>query len=95
MVEFFFFGVHESCLHDIPMMTCVVLLLLSLLNRKRLLFIAVGLYAAQILYHFLLLGTIGRGMADRESPDLRRRGFMWCVIGIDDIGGGVGVGWLS
>lgn len=67
LVEFFFFGVHESCLHDIPMMTCVVLLLLSLLNRKRLLFIAVGLYVAQILYHFLLLGTIGRGMADRES----------------------------
>ena len=66
MMEFFFFGVHESSLFDIPLVACIVLLLLSLLNRKRLLYLAVALYVFQMLYHLLLLGTIGPGMRNGD-----------------------------
>ena len=62
LTEFFFFGVHESSLFDIALVACIVLLLLSLLDRKRLLYIAVALYASQLLYHFLLLHTISNSM---------------------------------
>lgn len=34
LTEFFFFGVHESSLFDIPLVACVLLLMLSLLDRK-------------------------------------------------------------
>lgn len=34
--EFFFLGVHESTLFDIPAVTCVLSLIFSLMNRKRL-----------------------------------------------------------
>lgn len=64
MLEFFYFGVHESSLYDIALLACIVLLLLSLLNRKRLLYIALALYVAQLLYHFLLLNTIREDMRD-------------------------------
>ena len=66
LTEFFFFGVHESSLFDIPLVACVVLLLLSLLDRKRLLYLAAALYSAQLLYHFLLLHTISPGMRNGD-----------------------------
>ena len=59
LLEFFFFGVHESSLFDIALVACIVLMLLSLLDRKSLLYIAIALYVFQLLYHFLLLHTIG------------------------------------
>lgn len=49
MIEFFFFGVHESSLFDIALVACIVIFLLSLLNRKRLLYIAGVLYVSQLL----------------------------------------------
>lgn len=66
LIEFFFFGVHQSSLFDIPLVACIVLMLLSLLDRKRLLYLAVVLYVAQMLYHFLLLHTIHTGMKDGD-----------------------------
>lgn len=66
LVEFFFFGVHKSSLHDIPLVACVVMLLLSLLARKRLLYLAVALYAFQLLYHFFFLDTINADMENRN-----------------------------
>lgn len=62
LVDVFFFGVHEPSLYDIPLVTCTALLLLSLLNRKQLLYVAVFLYAMLILYHFLVLKTINSEM---------------------------------
>lgn len=66
LIEFFFFGVHESSLYDIPMVACIVLLLLSLLNRKCLLYLAMLLYAVELLYHFLLLDTINGDIKDND-----------------------------
>lgn len=66
LLEFFFFGVHESSLFDIALMACIVILLLSLLNSRRLLYIAVGLYISQLLYHLLLLHTISPSMGEDE-----------------------------
>ncbi len=69
LIEFFFFGVHKTSLFDIPLLACIALLLLSLLNRKRLLYLVVALYVFQLLYHFLLLNTIS---ADMRSGDILR-----------------------
>ncbi len=69
MIEFFFFGVHESSLFDIALVACIVIFLLSLLNRKRLLYIAGVLYVSQLLYHILLLGTVS---AEMRNGDILR-----------------------
>lgn len=67
--DLFYFGVHESSFFDIPLVTCTALLLLSLLNRKQLLYLAAFLYVALLLYHFLVLGTIN---AEMKEEDLLR-----------------------
>lgn len=69
LIEFFFFGVHKTSLFDIPLVACISLLLLSLLNRKRLLYLVVALYTFQLLYHFFLLHTIS---SDMRSGDILR-----------------------
>lgn len=69
LIDFFYFGVHKSSLFDIPLVACIVLILLSMLNRKRLLFLATALYAFQLLYHYLILHTIN---AQMRSGDLLR-----------------------
>lgn len=66
IIEFFFFGVHESSLFDIPLVACTALLLLSLLNRKQLLYLAAFLYVLLLLYHFLVLDTIHAKMEEEE-----------------------------
>lgn len=66
IVDFFFFGVHKSSLYDIPLVACTALLLLSLLNRKQLLYLAAFLYVLLLLYHVLVLGTIYAGMEEEE-----------------------------
>ena len=39
LIDFFYFGVHESSLYDIPLVACTALLLFSLLDRKQLLYL--------------------------------------------------------
>lgn len=66
IIDFFYFGVHKSSLYDIPLVACMALLLLSLLNRKRLLYLAAFLYVMLLLYHFLVLDTINLEMKGED-----------------------------
>ncbi|MCI8834659.1 MAG: response regulator [Ruminococcus sp.] len=66
LIEFFFFGVHREVLFEIPVLACILLLIFSLRDRKRLLYITVGLYILALFYHFLVLHTITSGMGVRE-----------------------------
>ena len=58
MVGFFFFGVHMSTLFDIPAIACMLILVFSMFNKKRLLFMTAALYVLELLYHFFILHTI-------------------------------------
>ncbi len=62
MVGFFFFGVHQITLFDVPAIACMMLLVLSMFDKKRLLYMVVGLYMLVLLYHFLVLRTINSHM---------------------------------
>ena len=66
LVEFFFFGVHETILFDIPAVACVMVLALFMLNKKRLLYMIQALYVLVLLYHGLILHTISRQMEFQE-----------------------------
>ena len=65
-MEFFFFGVHEISLFDIPAVACVMVLALFMLNKKRLLHMIQALYVLVLLYHGLILHTISRQMEFQE-----------------------------
>ena len=56
--EFFFFGVHRGIIFDIPAVACIVLLIFSLFDRKRLLCMTVVLYVLEMLYQVFLLHSI-------------------------------------
>ena len=58
LLEFFFFGVHESSLYDIPAVACILILALFMLNKRWVLYALVALYALALLYHALILHTI-------------------------------------
>ena len=45
LIEFFFFGVHESSLFDLPAVACILILALFVLNKKWILYAAAALYA--------------------------------------------------
>ncbi len=62
MVEFFFFGVHEGSLFDIPLIACTLLLVFSLPDRRRLLYMTAAIYVLELLYHALFLHTITSDM---------------------------------
>ena len=62
MIGFFFFGIHEAVLFDIPAVACMILLIFSMFDKKRLLYMTISLYLLELLYHFLILHTIGYGM---------------------------------
>lgn len=62
MVEFFFFGVHEDSLFDMPLIACTLLLIFSLPDRRRLLYITAAIYVLILLYHALFLHTITADM---------------------------------
>ena len=66
LAEFFFFGVHEIILFDIPAVACVMVLALFMLNKKRLLYMIQALYVLVLLYHGLILHTISRQMEFQE-----------------------------
>ncbi len=62
LVGFFFYGVHSAVLFDIPAVACMILLVFSMFDKKRLLYMTIGLYLLELLYHFFLLHTVTSGM---------------------------------
>ncbi len=66
MVGFFFFGVHSNSLFDIPAVACMMILVFSMFDTKRLLFMTAVLYVVELMYHWLVLGTITPDMKDTE-----------------------------
>ncbi len=77
MIGFFFFGVHKSILLDIPAVACMLMLVFSMFDRKRLLYMTVALYVLVLLYHFFLLHTISYDMSVEEAI---RMGFGATVV---------------
>lgn len=66
LAEFFFFGVHESSLFDIPAVACILALALFMLNKKWILHMIAALYVLELLYHGLILHTISSQMGYRD-----------------------------
>ncbi|MCI8596924.1 MAG: response regulator [Lachnospiraceae bacterium] len=66
MVGFFFFGVHKGSLFDIPAVACMMILIFSMFDKTRLLYMTAALYVVNLLYHFLVLKTITYDMGGRE-----------------------------
>ena len=64
--EFFFFGVHESSLFDVPAVACILILTLFMLNKKWMMHVIASLYALILLHHGLVLHTISRQTGSRE-----------------------------
>ncbi|MCI8513350.1 MAG: response regulator [Lachnospiraceae bacterium] len=60
MVGFFFFGVHEATLFDIPAVACMIILIFSMYDKKRLLYMTAALYVLELMYHGFILHTISR-----------------------------------
>lgn len=77
MVGFFFFGVHNIILYDIPAVACMLLLVFSMFDKKILLYMTVGLYLLELLYHFFILRTITYIMSPQN---LARLGFGSTVV---------------
>ena len=66
LTEFFFFGVHESSLFDVPAVACVLILALFMLNKKWVLYVAALLYTLTLMYHGFILRTISLQMERRD-----------------------------
>ncbi len=66
MVGFFFFGVHSVSLYDIPAVACMMILIFSMFDKKRLLYMIAALYVLEIFYHMTILHTIHEDMGARE-----------------------------
>ncbi len=77
MIGFFFFGVHDIVLYDIPAVACMLLLIFSMFNKKRLLYMTAGLYLLELTYHFFLLHTI---TLDMGAKNMTRLGFGASVV---------------
>ena len=77
LVEFFFFGIHEATLFDIPAAACILILALFMLNKKWILHMIELLYVLELLYHALILHTISSGM---ELPSAVRLGLGAVVV---------------
>ena len=77
MIGFFFFGVHDIVLYDIPAVACMLLLIFSMFNKKRLLYMTAGHYLLELTYHFFLLHTI---TLDMGAKNMIRLGFGASVV---------------
>ena len=66
LTEFFFFGVHEAILFDIPAVACILILALFMLNKKWIMHAIEALYVLELLYHGWLLHTISHQMGRRN-----------------------------
>ena len=73
LLEFFFFGVHRASLFEIPVVACMVIIVLSILDRRMLLYVIIGLYMTELLYHVLYLHTI--------DSDIEMYGVIRIVLG--------------
>ncbi|MEY8338731.1 response regulator [Lachnospiraceae bacterium 62-35] len=62
MVGFFFFGVHEATLFDIPAVACMIVLVFSMFDKKRLLYMTAALYVLELMYHCFILHTLTHDM---------------------------------
>lgn len=71
MVGFFFFGVHEAILFDIPAFACMLIFVFSMFDKKRLLYMIGFLHLLVLLYHVFLLHTI---TGDMNPQDMIRLG---------------------
>ncbi len=70
MIGFFFFGVHHAVLYDIPGVACMVLLVFSMFDKKRLVYMAAALYVLVLLYQFIILRTISPLVNAQEAAHL-------------------------
>ncbi len=77
LTEFFFFGVHRTSLFDIPSVVCIMILVFSMFDRKRLLYMTAALYVLIVLYHFLFFQTINY---DMELEEILRLGLGLTVM---------------
>ncbi len=66
LLEFFYFGVHEDSLYNVPAMACIIILALFMLNKKSILYVLGALYVLELLYHVLILHTISSSMEFRD-----------------------------
>ncbi|MDE7006618.1 MAG: sensor histidine kinase, partial [Lachnospiraceae bacterium] len=79
LIGFFFFGVHNIILYDIPAVACMLLLVFSMFNKKRLIYMTIGLYILELLYHFFILHTIVYLMS---MQNLARLGFGAMIVAV-------------
>ncbi len=70
MIGFFFFGVHSVVLFDISGVACMTILVFSMFDRKKLLYMIIALYMMIVLYHFMFLHTISYDMGFRNMVRL-------------------------
>ncbi len=66
MIGFFFFGVHKDILYDIPAVACILVLIFSMFDKKRLLYLLNALYVLDLLYQGFFLRTITKDMDAQE-----------------------------
>lgn len=66
----FFYGVHETSLYDLPITMGVFIIMLSMLDKKLLLWLSVCTYLLVLLYHGIFLHTIHFGMSPLEFSRL-------------------------
>ncbi len=85
LIGFFFYGVHSSVLFDISAVACMLILVFSMFDRKKLLNIMVALYLLALLYHFLFLHTITYDMGFEDIVRL--------AIGFVIVSGAGAIGW--
>lgn len=62
LVLLFFYGIHDVSLFDLPVPIGVLLLIISMLNKKQLLYMLASTYAVIFFYHAFFLHTIHLGM---------------------------------
>ena len=70
MVGFFFFSVHRFVLYDIAAIACMILLIFSMFDKKRLLYMTTTLYTLELLYHFFILHSINPYMGVKNMVRL-------------------------
>lgn len=70
VVEFFFFGVHAESFFDLPAVVCIMILVFSMLDSKRLVYVTVALYMLQLVYHIFALHTFTHDIGVQDAVRL-------------------------
>ncbi|MDE5823140.1 MAG: response regulator [Lachnospiraceae bacterium] len=70
-IGFFYYGAHDAVLLDVSVIVCILLFMLSLLNKKSLLYLVGTMYGILLLYHLIFLGTVN---IDAGMQNLARLG---------------------